>query len=786
MKLIFTILSAALLLLCSFAVAQQRGHVQGRIVDEVTKQPMIGANVAVIGTGFGAAADSDGIYRIENLPEDVYILQISYIGYEDYLETDVLVVRGKTTHVSEIELFAMPLQVEAATVTDEVAATTASRQSFQREEIRRNPGTSGDVLRAVGSLPGVSTSEGEFSAMSVRGGGVYDNLILIDNIPFEKINHFEGGSSEQETQGGRFSVFTGGLVERATFYGGGFGAEYGRKGAAVLDLKVKEGNRESPTITGSYDLLGPEVNYDGPTYLFKNTSLMVNYRNFDLRSALEMIDQEDFGDPTMSDLIAKTTTWFNANHQVSLLGLYSTDRLLRGPRNIMKGEDLVENDLWDIDESRWLFGANWRWLTSSNSVLHNTLYVRGNDRYRSFGRAWADEFGGALPPSLAQLNSRSNIGIQNQDEIESGWKADFHYATGSEGTLNLGVETYRIDLDYNYTQNGLDTLFEFTANDLFANGGQKFQVIDPVEANYRFDGAATNFSAYANYDCSKGRFLIRPGIRYSYSGFGDHHMLAPRLRVGYQLTGKTTLNLASGIYYQKPLNRVIATIDANRNLQDERAVHAIFGFNHELGNNYRLTVEGYYKWLSNMIVPAASTLNRFSNDGDGWTSGLDAILLKRFTKKYYGQISYSFAMSKRNDHDGMGEYNAPYQQPHNFAVILGYQLNKQWFFAGRWKYAVGRPKDDFVVHEVITDSDAVRYSREILQRNGARIPDFHVLSVRVDYRKQFGRLALITFFDLDNLYNRQNVYEDRFSELTGKEKGLGIGFVGNGGFKLEF
>ena len=135
----------------------------------------------------------------------------------------------------------------------------------------------------------------------------------------------------------------------------------------------------------------------------------------------------------------------------------------------------------------------------------------------------------------------------------------------------------------------------------------------------------------------------------------------------------------------------------------------------------------------------------------------------------------------------MGEYNAPYNQPHNFAVLFGYELSKEWFISGRWKYAVGRPKDQYILHEnVLNDLGRMRYAKEITARNADRIPDFHVLSIRVDYRKQFGRIALITFFDLDNLYNRYNTYEDRFSELTGQEKGLGLGFAGNAGFKIEF
>jgi hypothetical protein len=118
--------------------------------------------------------------------------------------------------------------------------------------------------------------------------------------------------------GGRFSIFTAGLIERATFHGGGFGVEHGRKGASVLDLSLREGNMVSPTVTGSYDLLGLELSYDGPAYALGTTSLLVNYRTFDMINALEIAGEKGFGDPVMSDLVVKTTTHLNAANTISV------------------------------------------------------------------------------------------------------------------------------------------------------------------------------------------------------------------------------------------------------------------------------------------------------------------------------------------------------------------------------------------------------------------------------------------------------------------------------------
>lgn len=779
----------SILFLCaslSPGFAQQSGHVQGRIVDAATRQPVAGASVLVEGTSIAAVTGSGGGFRIDDLEAGVYSVRVRQFGYAEFVQTDVLVVRGKATLINEIGLVSLPLGLEAITVTA-VSASSVSQHVVQREELRRTPGTMGDVLRALGSLPGVSVSDGEFSAMSVRGGGVDDNLILVDNIPFDKINHFEGGSNEQETQGGRFSVFTGGLVERATFHGGGFGAEHGRKGASVLDLTIREGNPESPTISGSYDLLGLELNYDGPSYLLENTSLLVNYRNFDLKRALEVAGEQHFGDPAMGDVIMKTTTHVNARNRLSVLGIYSTDQLIRDPRHLLQGEDLVENAIFNIDETRWLLGASWRSLTRSNSVLHNTLYYRANDRFRSIGHVSADATGGQLPPSLADLTVRENVGIQNQREVEIGWKSQFDQAVGTAGTFRIGLEVYRTELDYDYTQAGADTLYRFTGADLLRHPGQKYLVVPAEAVDHRFDGAALNAAAYTSYELGLGRFLVTPGVRYAHSGLSRQSTLAPRLQVRYQWTPHTVLNFATGTYHQTPVNRHVTSGAANRTLRDEKSVHYILGMNRYLRDDLRLTLEGYYKKLDDLIVPAATVGSALTNDGTGWTSGLDVMLLKRLSDRHYGQVSYSFALSRRNDHDGQGEYASSFNQPHSFGAIFGYQLSREWFVSGRWKYAAGRPKDRFIVHEnVFGEEGPPRYSREIIARNADRLPDFHSLSTRIDYRRQIGRFGLTTFLELDNLYNRFNTNQAVFSELTGQEKALGLGFMPNLGFKLEF
>ena len=57
------------------------GKIGGRILDADTKEPLIGANVVIVGTESGAATDADGRYYVLNIIPGTYDVRISYVGY---------------------------------------------------------------------------------------------------------------------------------------------------------------------------------------------------------------------------------------------------------------------------------------------------------------------------------------------------------------------------------------------------------------------------------------------------------------------------------------------------------------------------------------------------------------------------------------------------------------------------------------------------------------------------------------------------------------------------------
>jgi hypothetical protein len=80
----------------------------------------------------------------------------------------------------------------------------------------------------------------------------------------------------------------------------------------------------------------------------------------------------------------------------------------------------------------------------------------------------------------------------------------------------------------------------------------------------------------------------------------------------------------------------------------------------------------------------------------------------------------------------------------------------------------------------------MRYSAEVLQHNGGRLPATHALNLRIDYRKQYASCALITYVDILNLYNRLNVYEYDFDERLGTFHAHGNSLIPTFGVRVEF
>ncbi|WP_291864909.1 TonB-dependent receptor [Maribacter sp.] len=174
MKLLFVTLFG---LLSNSIVMAQIGNIQGAISDE-NGIYVPGANVVISSLNKGAISNFDGRFTLVGIPEGVYTLKISYLGYAD-IEKEAIVTAGRTTFIS---LFVVPenleldeVQITAYGLSGQSKALNTQRSNMNitnvvsTDQIGKFPDANvGDALKRI---PGITmqVDQGEARNIIVRG-----------------------------------------------------------------------------------------------------------------------------------------------------------------------------------------------------------------------------------------------------------------------------------------------------------------------------------------------------------------------------------------------------------------------------------------------------------------------------------------------------------------------------------------------------------------------------------------------------------------------------------------
>ena len=179
---------ALLLIVPSLLFAQ--GSIRGTVVDSTTHDPLVGANVHLVGTAFGGVTDLEGAYKVTNIPVGSYRLRVSYVGYRSR-ERDVTIHEGETITFNA-NLPADVIEGSEVVVTGQargqVAAINQQLTSktivnvISEEKIQELPDA--NAAEAIGRLPGVSLirSGGEANKVILRGMSDKFTTFTIDGV----------------------------------------------------------------------------------------------------------------------------------------------------------------------------------------------------------------------------------------------------------------------------------------------------------------------------------------------------------------------------------------------------------------------------------------------------------------------------------------------------------------------------------------------------------------------------------------------------------------------------
>ena len=215
----------------SFLFAGTTGKITGKVTDTQSGEPLIGANILIVGTNLGAATDAEGKFLILNIPPGNYSVRISYLGYETVLVEGVKIVVDQTTELFE-KLSTKTIQVNEVVVTAQTPLIqrdlTSSKSVITRDEINALPvSTFTELLSLQAGVVGSGSN------LHIRGGRSNEVAYLID-----------GMYVQDPLLGGLATQINNDAIQEMSLLSGTFNAEYGDALSGVVNIVTRDGGEK--------------------------------------------------------------------------------------------------------------------------------------------------------------------------------------------------------------------------------------------------------------------------------------------------------------------------------------------------------------------------------------------------------------------------------------------------------------------------------------------------------------------------------------------------------------
>jgi len=724
----------------------QTGSISGRIIDQITNEPIPFANVIVNETQLGGTTDMDGKFVINQVPAGYVQLVSTYIGYKPAKSRDIFVSPKKP---ATVELAMEPTDKQLDEVVIRVdpfqkrIEAPVSMQTIGLKEIETNPGSNRDISRVIQSFPGVGSTPNFRNDVIVRGGGPSESRFFLDGVEIPVLNHF----ATQGASGGPVGIINADFISQVNYFSGAFPASEYNALSGVFDFTQKDGN--SNQLFGQVALGASEASLtlEGPvgdkaTYIF---SIRRSYLQF-LFSAIGLPFL-----PTFNDYQVKTKIKFNTRNELTIISLGSYDRLKlnTGISNPDPGQEFILSELPVNNQWSYTIGAvykhfmknGYQQLVLSRNKLNNEFYKYPDNNED-------------LPKTFDYASNETENKIRYEYHLQ---KNDFKYSFGISG-------------EYDYYDNT-------TYQALYINDSV-------TEINYSSDINLFKYGAFGQVSkpVLDGRLNLSLGIRVDANSFSSSmsnpfDQLSPRLSASYLLTDGITLNSSIGRYYQMPAYTTLGYANNQDVLINKSASyigvdHYILGLEHIVDKHIMWSAEGFYKNYFqypidlNTGASVANTGAEYSSVsgavpvasiGKGRAYGFELLNRMRFqTFTFIG--SYTFVRSLFTDL--AGDYiPSSWDSRHLITLTATKDLKRNWSVGAKWRFVGGLP---YTPYDLQTSANVQAWNAkggpylDYNQLNDKRANAFHQLDVRVDKKYFYNKWTLMFYLDIQNLYNFQN------------------------------
>ena len=738
--------------------SQENFTLSGYIKDAKDGETLIGANVFNLEKPTqGVSTNLYGFYSL-TLPEGVYKMVFSYLGYE---ERSFQIRLNKDIRLN-VEL-TQGLTIEEVIVTaDEkdrnVRSSEMGTVDLPVENIKKLPALMGevDILKTIQLLPGVlSAGEGN-AGFYVRGGGPDQNLVLLDEAVVYNSGHMLGF----------FSVFNADAIKNTTLIKGGMPAYYGGRLSSVVDIQMKEGNDKSYALRGGIGLIASRLTFEGPIVKEKSSFIVSGRRTYLFDLAQPAINNTDFAGTNyfFYDLNAKVNHRFSDRDRIYFSAYFGRDVL-----NYRSNE---RDFFFKLPYGNATATLRWNHLFSDKLFMNiSAIY---NDYDFSFDGGQA-EFSIDVFSGVRDYNAKIDFDFYPKPghHFQFGFNSTYHRLTPNIATATNGDVEFRNDFEPKYAQESAI----YIQDDIKVN--------ESLGLNIGL--RASLFSQMGPYTSKiDGESYNRFEPAYNYWG------LEPRLSARYSFNPKQSIK--AGLTFTNQYVHLVSNstntlpldvwVPSSELVEPQRGIQYALGYFRNLADNqYETSVELYYKQLNNQIDyrenyvndPAIEVEDEFVF-GTGRSYGLELFLKKR-KGKLNGWIGYTFSKTERSfpDINEGKTFPATYDRTHDMALVANYQLSKRWEFGAVFVYGTGNTFTPIKSLFFIEQNLNVAYG----DRNSNRLDPYHRFDLSATFNPKPDsnkRFKSHWTFSVYNIYNRKNTFftytdfETNFEEGTAKAK----------------
>ncbi len=720
--------------------------VSGHIRDSATGEDLIGATVIVEGlSNTGAVSNNYGFYSL-SLPDGNYILRFQYIGYNSQQIPVALSQNVKR----DIDLVEAPVEIGGVTVTGDrpdrnISSLEMGNVKMDPKKIESIPVIFGerDILKTIQLTPGVKSAGEGNSGFYVRGGGIDQNLILLDEAPVYNASHLLGF----------FSIFNSEAIRDASLLKGAIPAEYGGRASSVFDIKMKEGNLKKYDVTGSIGIISSNLAVEGPIVKDKG-SFIVSARRTYADMFLLLSKKENLKNTKLYfyDLNLKANYKINDNNRIYLSGYLGRD-------------NFGYSDQFGFDWGNSTGTLRWN-HNFSEKLFSNASFIVSNYSY--------------------QINILGDYNVTVRSEIKDiNLKHDFTWYLNAHNTLKFGINA----IFHNILPGKISA--------------DEYSIVKPQVISHR---RAIEWAAYLSNSQNISERLklyyglrlslfsnVGPGEFYEFDDQGDlvktikidnfkfyktQGGLEPRLAINYILNPQSSVKASYNRIYQflHLLSNSTTTtptdlwLPSSNNVKPQISDQVSVGyFRNFKDNEFESSFEIYYKGLKNQIdykngaeLVFNSTVESELVFGRGWAYGAE-FMIKRNTGRLNGWISYTLSRTLRQfDAINNGKpFPARNDRIHDIAIVGIYEISKKWSASATWIYYTGNavtfPSGKYKIEGI-----PVGYYTE---RNGYRMPAYHRLDLGLTWqRKKTEKFESSWNFSVYNAYARENAYFIQFRE----------------------